>query len=33
MKRNYTIFHTMNPALAVEKLKEIYNQRIAEKTD
>ncbi len=33
MNRNYTIFHTMDPALAVEKLKEIYNQKIADKTD
>ncbi len=33
MNRNYTIFHTMDPVLAVEKLKEIYNQKIADKTD
>lgn len=33
MKRNYTMFHTMDPALAVEKLKEIYNQKIADKQD
>ena len=26
MKRNYMIFHTMAPELAVENLKEIYNQ-------
>lgn len=26
MKRNYMIFHTMAPELAVEDLKEIYNQ-------
>ena len=33
MKRNYMMFHTMDPALAVEKLKEIYNQKIADKQD
>lgn len=33
MKRNYAMFHTMDPALAVEKLKEIYNQKIADKQD
>ena len=27
MIRNYTIFHTMDPALAIEKLKEISDQR------
>ena len=27
MKRNYFMFHTMDPALAVEKLKEIASQR------
>ena len=27
MKRNYMMFHTMDPAVAVENLKEIYNQR------
>lgn len=27
MKRNYMIFHTMAPELAVENLKEIYNQK------
>lgn len=27
MKRNYMIFHTMSPELAVEKLKEIYFQK------
>ena len=27
MIRNYTIFHTMDPALAIENLKEIYNQK------
>ena len=27
MKRNYLIFHTMDPSLAVEDLKEIYNQK------
>lgn len=26
MKRNYMIFHTMDPALAIEDLKEIHNQ-------
>lgn len=26
MKRNYMIFHTMAPELAIEDLKEIYNQ-------
>lgn len=26
MKRNYMIFHTMNPILTIEDLKEIYNQ-------
>ena len=29
MKRNFMIFHTMDPALAVEKLKEIRNQNMA----
>lgn len=32
MKRNYTIFHTMDPAVAVEKLKEIYRQSAGCKT-
>ena len=27
MKRNYTMFHTMDPSLAVEDLKEIYEQK------
>ena len=27
MTRNYTIFHTMDPAPAIEDLKEIHNQR------
>lgn len=27
MKRNYMIFHTMDPVLAIEDLKEIYQQR------
>lgn len=27
MVRNFTIFHTMDPALAIEDLKEIYNQK------
>ena len=27
MLRNYMIFHTMDPALAIEDLKEIYNQK------
>lgn len=27
MKRNYMIFHTMDPVLAIEDLKEIYNQQ------
>ncbi len=26
MKRNYMMFHTMDPALAVEKLKELFSQ-------
>ena len=26
MKRNYLMFHTMDPTLAIEKLKEIYGQ-------
>ena len=26
MKRNYMIFHTMDPVVAIENLKEIYNQ-------
>lgn len=26
MKRNYMIFHTMDPVVAIEDLKEIYNQ-------
>ena len=29
MKRNYMIFHTMDPVLAIEDLKEIYNQKQA----
>ncbi len=28
MKRNYMMFHTMDPSLAIEDLKEIYAQRI-----
>ena len=28
MVRNYMIFHTMDPALAIEDLKEIYNQKL-----
>ena len=27
MKRNYMIFHTMDPVLAIEDLKEIYEQK------
>ena len=27
MKRNYTMFHTMDPSLAIEDLKEIHNQK------
>lgn len=27
MKRNYMMFHTMSPELAIEDLKEIYSQR------
>ena len=27
MVRNYMIFHTMDPALAIKNLKEIYNQK------
>ena len=27
MKRNYMIFHTMDPVLAIEDVKEIYNQK------
>lgn len=27
MKRNYMMFHTMDPILAIEDLKEIHNQR------
>ena len=27
MKRNYMIFHTMDPVLAIEDLKEIHNQK------
>ena len=27
MVRNFTIFHTMDPALAIKNLKEIYNQK------
>ena len=27
MKRNYMMFHTMNPVLAIEDLKEIHNQK------
>lgn len=26
MKRNYLMFHTMDPVMAIENLKEIYNQ-------
>jgi len=27
MKRNFMIFHTMDPVLAIEDLKEIHNQK------
>ena len=27
MKRNYMMFHTMDPELAIEDLKEIHNQK------
>ena len=27
MKRNYMMFHTMDPTLAIEDLKEIYEQK------
>ena len=27
MKRNYMMFHTMDPVVAIEDLKEIYNQK------
>lgn len=27
MKRNYMIFHTMDPVLTIEDLKEIYKQK------
>lgn len=27
MKRNYMVFHTMDPVLAIEDLKEIHNQK------
>ena len=27
MKRNYMMFHTMDPVLAIENLKEIHNQK------
>lgn len=27
MKRNYMMFHTMDPSLAIEDLKEIHNQK------
>ena len=27
MKRNYMMFHTMDPVLAIEDLKKIYNQK------
>ena len=30
MKRNYMMFHTMDPVLAIEDLKKIYNQKIRE---
>lgn len=26
MRRNYLMFHTMDPVMAIENLKEIYNQ-------
>ena len=26
-KRNYMMFHTMDPVLAIEDLKKIYNQK------
>ncbi len=32
MKRNYMMFHTMAPELAIEDLKEIYNQKIKSKS-
>ena len=28
MKRNYMIFHTMDPVVAIESLKEIYQQKL-----
>ncbi|MBR2885822.1 MAG: hypothetical protein IKB93_13700 [Clostridia bacterium] len=30
MKRNYMMFHTMDPSLAIEDLKEIYGQKHSE---
>ena len=33
MKRNYMMFHTMSPSLAIEDLKEIYQQKSEKKTD
>jgi len=32
MKRNYTMLHTMSPALAVDDLKEIYRQKKEKKS-
>ncbi len=32
MKRNFMIFHTMDPILAIEDLKEIYNQKNSDGT-
>ncbi len=31
MKRNYMIFHTMDPVVAIESLKEIYQQNLSKK--
>ena len=33
MKRNYMMFHTMSPSLAVEDLKEIFLQKTERKSD
>ena len=33
MKRNYMMFHTMSPSLAIEELKEIYQQKVEKKAD
>ena len=32
MKRNYMIFHTMDPVVAIESLKEIHQQNLSKKT-